>query len=111
MAEPRLLANDVAARRRNLFCRALIYGMPLLAAATTLSLFHVARSSPSFAIQSALGTAVFVNAFLALACAAGATIFLSGGQSLRLAGAFAYGAFGLLLYFILTITGLGWLQS
>jgi hypothetical protein len=95
-----------ALARRTVLCRTVIYGLPVLAAAVTLSAFHVGRLSGTYTVQSLVGIVLLANAGIAMTGSASATIFLRGGQLLRLAGAFAYGAMAFLLYMTLTIVGI-----
>lgn len=95
-----------ALARRTVLCRTVIYGLPVLAAAITLSAFHVGRLAGTNTVQSMVGVILLANAAIAMTGSASATIFLRGGQRLRLAGAFAYAVMALLLYMVLTIIGI-----
>jgi len=94
-----------ARRLRTTLSRIIIYGAPCFAAATSVSLFWLTRSTPA-PLNSFGGPIFLFNAALAVIAASCATIFLGGGQRLRLVGAFAYGILALLVYMILTVTGI-----
>ena len=98
--------SDHALTTRSRLCRAVIYGLPVLAAAITLSAFYASRQSANFTIQSLLAVSLLANAALATLGSASAAVFLGGGQKMRLSGSVAYAIMALLLYFVLTITGI-----
>lgn len=92
-------------RLRATLARIIIYGAPCFAAATTVSIVWLTRSIP--APLNAFGGPILVfNAAIAAIAAACATIFLGGGQKLRLMGAFAYGVLALVVYMVLTVSGI-----
>ena len=86
------------ARRREVLCRAAIYGSPILAAAVTISAIFAARATPAGPLISALTPLIWINAALAAVGSAVATVLLSGREGVRVAGAFAYGLLSFLVY-------------